>query len=154
MLLRRNHLEPPPIALAQLKRYAEAALGAADPGELLGSEGNAARIYFGNFSGLLKGACDDGVPTPFNFEFTQRNGRPPTDPVNALLSFAYSMLSRDLTIICPRTGFDQFDGFYRRPRFGRPARALDLMIEFNPLVAGTVVIGAINNAMVGPEDFI
>lgn len=153
-LLRRNHLEPPPIALAQLKRYAEAALGAEDLGELLGIEGNAARIYFANFSGLLKADGDDGAPTPFNFEFTRRNRRPPTDPVNALLSFAYSMLAKDLTIICHSVGFDPFIGFYHQPRFGRPALALDLMEEFRPLVADSVVIGAINTAMVGPEDFI
>ncbi|MBF6570940.1 MAG: CRISPR-associated endonuclease Cas1 [Candidatus Binataceae bacterium] len=153
-LLRRNHLEPPPIALAQLKRYAEAALGAEDLGQLLGIEGNAARIYFANFSGLLKASGDDGASTLFNFEFTHRNRRPPTDPVNALLSFAYSMLAKDLTIICHSVGFDPFIGFYHQLRFGRPALALDLMEEFRPLVADSVVIGAINTAMVGPEDFI
>ncbi len=153
-LLRRNHLEPPPIALAQLKRYAEAALNAEDLGQLLGIEGNAARIYFANFSGLLKAGGDGGDQTPFNFEFTRRNRRPPTDPVNALLSFAYSLLAKDLTIICHSVGFDPFIGFYHQPRFGRPALALDLMEGFRPLVADSVVIGAINTAMVGPEDFI
>jgi CRISP-associated protein Cas1 len=153
-LLRRNHLEPPPSALAQLKRYAEAALNAEDLGQLLGIEGNAARIYFANFSGLLKAGGDGGEQTPFNFEFTRRNRRPPTDPVNALLSFAYSLLAKDLTIICHSVGFDPFIGFYHQPRFGRPALALDLMEGFRPLVADSVVIGAINTGMVGPEDFI
>ena len=153
-LLRRNHLEPPPIALAQLKRYAEAALGAEDLGQLLGIEGNAARIYFANFTGLLKGDGERGGNAPFNFEFTRRNRRPPTDPVNALLSFAYSLLAKDLTIVCHSVGFDPFIGFYHQPRFGRPALALDLMEGFRPLVADSVVIGAINTGMVGPEDFI
>ena len=153
-LLRRNHLEPPPIALAQLKRYAEAALNAEDLGQLLGVEGNAARIYFANFTGLLKVDGERGDNAPFNFEFTRRNRRPPTDPINALLSFAYSLLAKDLTIICHSVGFDPFNGFYHQPRFGRPALALDLMEGFRPLVADSVVIGAINTGMVGPEDFI
>jgi CRISPR-associated protein Cas1 len=129
-LLRRNHLEPPPIALAQLKRYAEAALNADDLGELLGIEGNAARIYFANFTGLLKVDGDGGDKTPLNFEFARRNRRPPTDPVNALLSFSYSLLAKDLTIICHSVGFDPFIGFYHQQRFGRPALALDLMEGF------------------------
>lgn len=161
-LLRRNHLEPPPIALGQLKRYAEAALQAEDLGELLGIEGNAARVYFANFSGLLKPADDyhghndhngHEAEMPFNFEFTHRNRRP-ADPVNALLSFAYSLLAKDLTIICHNAGFDPFIGFYHQPRFGRPALALDLMEGFRPLIADSVVIGAINTRMVSAGDFI
>src|SRR5216684_8804886 len=69
-LLRRNHLEPPPIALTQLKRYAEAALNAEDLGELLGIEGNAARIYFANFTGLVKTESDGEKEVPFDFDFT------------------------------------------------------------------------------------
>jgi CRISPR-associated protein Cas1 len=153
-LLRRNHLEPPSIALAQLKRYAEAALNAEDLGELLGIEGNAGRIYFANFTGLLKVESDGEREAPFNFEFTRRNRRPPTDPVNALLSFSYSLLAKDLTIICHSVGFDPFIGFYHQPRFGRPALALDLMEGFRPLVADSVVIGAINTGMVTRDDFI
>ena len=153
-LLRRNHLEPPSIALSQLKRYAEAALNAEELGELLGIEGNAARIYFANFTGLLKAESDGEREAPFNFEFTRRNRRPPTDPVNALLSFAYSLLAKDLTIICHSVGFDPFIGFYHQPRFGRPALALDLMEGFRPLVADSVVIGAINTGMVTRDDFI
>ncbi|MGH7915450.1 MAG: CRISPR-associated endonuclease Cas4g/Cas1g [Candidatus Binataceae bacterium] len=153
-LLRRNHLEPPPIALSQLKRYAEAALNADDLGELLGIEGNAARIYFANFTGLLKVDGDGGDKRLLNFEFARRNRRPPTDPVNALLSFSYSLLAKDLTIICHSVGFDPFIGFYHQPRFGRPALALDLMEGFRPLVADSVVIGAINTGMVSLEDFI
>jgi CRISPR-associated protein Cas1 len=153
-LLRRNHIEPPPIALAQLKRYAEAALNAEKLEELLGIEGNAARIYFANLAGLLKVEGDGKDKAPFNFEFTRRNRRPPTDPVNALLSFSYSLLAKDLTIICHSVGFDPFIGFYHQPRFGRPALALDLMEGFRPLIADSVVIGAINTGMVGHEDFI
>jgi CRISPR-associated protein Cas1 len=153
-LLRRNHLEPPPIVLAQLKRYAAVALLAEGLEELLGIEGNAARIYFGNFTGMLKVEEDADAKAPFNFEFTHRNRRPPMDPINALLSFAYSLLAKDLTIICHSVGFDPFIGFFHQPRFGRPALALDLMEGFRPLIADSVVIGAVNTGMVSPGDFI
>lgn len=153
-LLRRNHLEPPPIVLAQLKRYAELALLAEGLEELLGIEGNAARIYFGNFTGMLKVEEDADAKAPFDFEFTHRNRRPPIDPINALLSFAYSILAKDLTIICHSVGFDPFIGFFHQPRFGRPALALDLMEGFRPLIADSVVIGAVNTGMVGAGDFI
>jgi CRISPR-associated protein Cas1 len=153
-LLRRNHIEPPAIALAQLKRYAEAAMNAEKLDELLGIEGNAARIYFANFTGLVKAESEGGGDAPFTFEFTRRNRRPPVDPVNALLSFAYSMLAKDLTIICHSVGLDPFIGFFHQPRFGRPALALDLMEEFRPLIADSVVIGAINTGMVTTDDFI
>jgi len=152
-LLRRNHIEPPAIALAQLKRYAEAAMNAEELDELLGIEGNAARIYFANFTGLVK-AENEGNDAPFTFEFTRRNRRPPVDPVNALLSFAYSLLAKDLTIICHSVGLDPFIGFFHQPRFGRPALALDLMEEFRPLIADSIVIGAINTEMVSIDDFI
>jgi CRISP-associated protein Cas1 len=152
-LLRRNHIEPPAIAVAQLRRYAEAAMNAEELDELLGIEGNAARIYFANFTGLVKADNEGGV-APFTFEFTRRNRRPPVDPVNALLSFAYSMLAKDLTIICHSVGLDPFIGFFHQPRFGRPALALDLMEEFRPLIADSVVISAINTGMVTTGDFI
>jgi CRISPR-associated protein Cas1 len=152
-LLRRNHLEPPAVVLRQLKHYADLAMAAEQVDELLGIEGNAARVYFTHFSGMLK-ADDDTPHLDLAFEFSRRNRRPPTDPVNALLSFAYSLLAKDLTIICASIGFDPFIGFYHQPRFGRPALALDLMEEFRPLIGDSVVIGAINTGMVTIEDFI
>jgi len=72
----------------------------------------------------------------------------PRDPVNALLSLAYSVLAKDLTITCYLLGFDPYWGFYHQPRFGRPALALDLMEPFRPLVADSVVLTAINTRMV------
>jgi CRISPR-associated protein Cas1 len=85
---------------------------------------------------------------------TSRTARPPRDPVNALLSFAYSLLAKDLTIICAAIGFDPFIGFFHQPRFGRPALALDLMEGFRPLVADSAVLTAINTRMVNEGDFI
>ncbi len=76
----------------------------------------------------------------FAFDFAGRNRRPPRDPVNALLSLAYSMLAKDLTVACYAVGFDPYVGFYHQPRFGRPALALDLMEPFRPLIADSAVL--------------
>ena len=119
--------------------------------ELLGIEGSAARIYFEHFGGMLK---VEGEGERLAFDFQQRNRRPPRDPVNALLSFAYSLLTKDLTIVCHSIGFDPFIGFYHQPRFGRPALALDLMEGFRPLVADSAVLSAVNTRMVTAGDFI
>lgn len=158
-LLQRNHIEAPQTALRQLKILAEKAETAAEPESLLGIEGSAARVYFGEFAGMLKAGEDSdsahkGGPTEFSFDFTQRNRRPPRDPVNALLSLAYSILVKDLTITCYALGFDPYWGFYHQPRFGRPALALDLMEPFRPLIADSVVLTAINTGMVTTGDFI
>jgi len=74
--------------------------------------------------------------------------------VNAMLSFAYAMLTREWTTTLQAVGFDPFLGFYHQPRYGRPALALDLMEEFRPLIADSVVLTAVNNGEVKPEDFI
>ena len=150
-LLQRNHVEPPARALAQLKAFAERAQRSPDLETLLGVEGSAARVYFEQFRGMLKAEDESEAPA---FDFTRRNRRPPRDPVNALLSFGYSLLTRDLTTVCHVVGFDPFMGFYHQPRFGRPALALDLMEGFRPLVADSVVLTAINTRMVGPGDFV
>ena len=84
---------------------------ASDLEELLGIEGTAARLYFGAFAGMLKFEGDGGG-REFSFDFVNRNRRPPKDPVNALMSFSYSLLTKDLTIICHSIGFDPFVGFF------------------------------------------
>jgi CRISPR-associated protein Cas1 len=163
----RNHVEAPASALLRLKQAAQDALSASALDELLGIEGAAAAAYFEQFSGMLKlpDPTDDDLPglettpppagrKPFTFDFTARHRRPPTDPVNALLSLAYSMLSKDCTIAAAAVGFDPYVGFYHQPRFGRPAMALDLMEEFRPLVAESAVLSAINNRMVQLDDFV
>ena len=76
------------------------------------------------------------------------------DPVNSLLSLAYSLLSKDLTVACAAVGFDPMMGFYHQPRFGRPALALDLMEPFRPLIAESAVLNAINTRMVTSRDFV
>lgn len=151
-LLRRNWRgeDRPERLIDDLKRDSEDVRRATQLSELLGIEGVAAQRYFSNFSRLIKN--DEGASFPF--EFTQRNRRPPTDPVNALLSYAYSLLTRAWTVTLSAVGFDPYRGFYHQPRYGRPALALDMMEPFRPLIADSTVINAINNGEVRPSDFI
>lgn len=158
-MLQRNHVEPPAKALAALKRLIDEARAADALETLLGIEGNASRLYFENFAGMIK--LDEAPPggssmarSQFNFDFINRNRRPPRDAVNALLSLAYSVLAKDLAITCLAVGFDPYLGFYHQPRFGRPALALDLMEPFRPLIADSTVLSAINNRMITPNDFV
>jgi CRISPR-associated protein Cas1 len=153
-LLQRNHVEPDSRVLKELREMAERSEQARGLDELLGMEGNAARLYFGQFSGMIKAETEDGTPERFRFDFEGRNRRPPRDAVNALLSLAYSVLAKDLTVACYAVGFDPFMGFYHQPRFGRPALALDLMEPFRPLIADSAVLSAINTKMVTSKDFI
>ena len=150
-MLQRNHIEPPPRALGGMRRLALQAESNCDLGTLLGIEGAAAHLYFGLFGGMLKLGDHRAFPA---FDFTSRNRRPPKDPINALLSFGYSLLARNLTIVCHAVGFDPFIGFYHQPRFGRPALALDLMEEFRPLVVDSVVLTTVNTGMVTRDDFL
>ncbi len=154
-MLQRNHVEPRGESLLCMRQMAERAERAQSLEELLGIEGNAARIYFGEFAGMIKTEEEDTAATEqFRFDFAGRNRRPPRDAVNALLSLAYSLLSKDLTIACYAVGFDPYLGFYHQPRFGRPALALDLMEPFRPLIADSAVLSAINTRMVTPRDFV
>jgi CRISPR-associated protein Cas1 len=114
-------------------------------------EGSAARRYFGGFLGMISAGCkEDAV----GFDFESRNRRPPKDPVNALLSFAYAMLAREWTVTLSAVGLDPYRGFFHQPRHGRPALSLDMMEPFRPLVADSAVLMAINNGEVKREDFI
>ncbi len=164
-LLMRNHLEPPEPIINKLKRASEDALAANSIAELLGIEGAAASQYFQQFSGMVKVEEDlPGLRPPtehettkqraFNFNFNHRNRRPPTDPVNAMLSLAYSLLSKDCTLAALAVGFDPYLGFYHQPRFGRPALGLDLMEEFRPLIAESTVLNCINNRVITDKDFV
>jgi CRISPR-associated protein Cas1 len=113
---------------------------------LLGIEGYAAKIYFEHFAKMLKNE------TAFAFE--KRNRRPPRDPVNALLSLAYSLLAKDFSIALTVAGLEPLLGFYHQPRAGRPSLALDLMEEFRPIIADSVVVTAINTGVVSQSDFV
>ena len=93
---------------------AEAAERAESTDELLGIEGNGARLYFQNFAGMIKVDDDTGQNSQFGFDFAGRNRRPPRDAVNAMLSLGYSLLAKDLTIACYAVGFDPYLGSRHR----------------------------------------
>ena len=116
---------------------------------VLGIEGQGAALYFGEFNRFLK-----VQPPGRGFEFGNRNRRPPRDPVNALLSFAYSLLAKDCFSALCTVGFDPYRGFFHTGRHGRPSLALDLMEEFRAVIADSVVRTLINNRTVTPEDFL
>lgn len=147
-LLRRNSRSEVKSILEQLKAAADQTAEVDTIESLLGVEGVAARLYFSRFSAMLK---DDSLGT---FDFQGRNRRPPRDPVNCLLSYAYSLLTKDLTAVALAVGFDPYLGVFHRPRFGRPALALDLAEEFRPLIADSTVINVINNGEIQENGFI
>ncbi|MBI1745745.1 MAG: CRISPR-associated endonuclease Cas1 [Acidobacteria bacterium] len=149
-LLRRNAQSLPDGLLYRLAEARRRAGRAAAIDQLLGIEGSAACHYFSHFILMFKA----GAKEANQFDFQSRNRRPPRDPVNALLSFLYSMLVKEVVITLIGVGLDPYLGFYHQPRYGRPALALDMMEEFRPLIADSIVIGMINNGEVRRSDFI
>ena len=164
VLFMRNHEQPPERVRLRLGQAREDLEKAGSLEALLGMEGAAAAEYFAEFAGMLRPQEEDEIPglegtgTPeapwARFDFNGRNRRPPTDPVNALLSLAYSLLAKECTVAAYAVGLDPYVGFYHQPRHGRPALALDLMEEFRPLIAESAVLTAINNRYVTPRDFV
>lgn len=114
---------------------------------LRGLEGAGATAYFSVFDQLILG--DRSL-----FRFETRTRRPPLDPVNALLSFAYSLLSHDCIWALESVGLDSYVGFLHRDRPGRSSLALDLMEEFRPCIADRFVLTCINNRVFQKSDFI
>jgi CRISPR-associated endonuclease Cas1/CRISPR-associated protein Cas4 len=155
-LLRRNWKrgEVPESLLAEFRQDIDAAERAHDLAQLLGAEGNAAARYFRHFGRMLSGPDGHGAPEDWPFDFERRTRRPPTDPVNALLSYAYSLLVRSVAVTLTAVGFDAQRGFFHQSRYGRPSLALDVMEPFRPLLADSAVLTVINNGEVGPGDFV
>jgi CRISPR-associated endonuclease Cas1/CRISPR-associated protein Cas4 len=153
-LLRRNWKrgDVPEALLGEFRRDIDAAERAHDLAQLLGAEGNAAARYFRHFGQMLSPPADGGSGE-WTFDFERRTRRPPTDAVNALLSYAYSLLTRSVAVTLTAVGFDAYRGFYHQSRYGRPALALDVMEPFRPLLADSAVLMAINNGEVGAGDF-
>lgn len=149
-LVRRNADEATTPALDRMKELVDAAESAASLESLLGIEGTAARLYFDAFAAMLRPPDAERL----GFDFDGRNRRPPRDPVNALLSFGYAMLTKDVAVTSIAVGFDPYLGFYHQPRYGRPALALDVMEEFRPLIVDSVVLSAINTGAIKSSDFV
>ena len=130
-------------SLAEFRRKAERAMSAET---LLGIEGMAAKTYFAGLFALLNGRHD--------FDVNDRNRRPPKDPVNAVLSFVYSLLVKELTVVLQGVGFDPMLGFFHKPRYGRPSLALDVAEEYRPLIGDSVALMAFNNGEVDHCSFL
>lgn len=146
-ILRRNDTEISKDSLTALNRLAQDALEARKPESLFGIEGAAAQIYFSRFNNLLKSG-------KMSFFFDNRNKRPPKDPINAVLSYLYGVMVKEVFVTLLAVGFDPYLGFFHRPRYGRPALALDLMEEFRPILADSTTITLFNNGELSESDFL
>ena len=116
------------------------------PEELRGLEGVGASAYFSVFDEMILGDKE-------TFSFQGRSRRPPLDAVNAMLSFAYSLLAHDCASALESVGLDSYVGFLHRDRPGRTSLALDLMEELRPCMADRFVLTLINNRQVKAGDF-
>lgn len=140
---RRLHDEALGETLGRMRLLAERAAREGAMEQVRGLEGQAAALYFGEFAKML---IDQRL------EFRGRSRRPPRDPVNACLSFGYTVLENIVETELLRVGLDPMLGFFHEVHFGRPSLALDLMEEFRPLVDG-LVIRLVNRRQLGPADF-
>ena len=145
----RDHGDPDG-ALGAAIAYLLALLGSlerlADVDSIRGIEGEAAACYFSVFDKLIVAQKDF-------FKFEGRSRRPPLDPVNALLSFAYTLLCHDVAAALEAVGLDPAAGFLHTDRPGRPSLALDLMEELRPCLSDRIVLSCINLKVVTPKSF-
>lgn len=130
-------------ALAGMLQMQRAALHTTDVDALRGYEGKAAAYYFQALATLLDPA----------WSFTGRVYYPPTDPFNALLSFGYSLLLKDVLAAVNQVGFDPYVGFFHEIDYGRPSLALDLMEEWRPLIADAMALELVNRRLLLPATF-
>lgn len=151
--LRRNwrgSAEDREAALGQLAHILQRLPQVSDMGELLGHEGAAAALYFRAWPNVL---ADKAAALPA-FQFERRTRRPPADPVNACLSFAYALLTRTLATALEIAGLDPWAGIYHTDRPGRPSLALDMMEPLRPIIADSVVLTALNQGELTAKEFV
>lgn len=143
----RNHGENPFLeaAVKKLARSVHRVKSAQSVSEIMGMEGDAASGYFSVFNELIRES---------EFVFNGRIRRPPTDPVNALLSFVYSLITQECLSALQGVGLDPYVGFLHKDRPGRPSLALDLLEEFRATWADRFVLTQINRRQIQPKDFI
>lgn len=131
----------------ELSKIMKKILEVKDLEQLRGFEGNAANSYYNHFNDMILQQKED-------FYFHNRNRRPPTDRVNALLSFAYTLLANDVAAALEAVGLDAYVGFLHRDRPGRASLALDLMEELRGVIADRFVLSLINKKMIQSNDFL
>jgi CRISPR-associated protein Cas1 len=130
-------------AIKSIKQMQEQARSARSPDSLRGFEGKAGADYWQAFQSLL----------PDTFGFAGRKYFPPPDPVNALLSFGYSLLLKDVSAAVQLVGLDPYLGFFHTIHYGRPSLALDMMEEFRPVLVDTIVLDIVQNGRMSDADF-
>ena len=143
----RNHGDNPALshAIKKLANSLRRIQYAQEVSESMGIEGDAANTYFSVFNELLRGT---------GFTFNGRVRRPPTDPVNALLSFAYTLITHECSSALQGVGLDPYVGFLHQDRPGRVSLALDLLEEFRAPWADRFVLTLINRKQIQLNDFI
>jgi CRISP-associated protein Cas1 len=125
----------------------EQAMKAQTLDELRGIEGMAAKHYFGLYKHLIK------KPRVGRWGFYDRNYYPPKDPINAMLSFGYSILLNEVIAACQQIGLDSYLGCLHAINYGRTSLALDLMEEFRPVIVDSLVLDLVNHGRIQPVDF-
>ena len=133
-------------ALQLLARMPDRLERANDGNTIRGIEGEAAQHYFSNFNQLLLSQKDD-------FRLVSRNRRPPTDRINSLLSFLYTLLAHEVVAALESVGLDPQVGFLHRDRPGRPSLALDIMEELRPHFADRLAVTLINRNQISAKGF-
>lgn len=123
------------------------ALKAKDKAELMGFEGMASNAYFDVLPKLILNQKE-------SFHFNGRSRRPPKDAVNAMLSFAYTLIANDCTAALETVGLDPYVGFLHALRPGRTSLALDIMEEFRAYLGDRFVLSLINKRQISPKDFL
>lgn len=140
---REAHLDALSNSIERLGNLAERALRTTRVSALRGVEGSASAAYFSVFRYLFKR----------DWPFDKRMRRPPPDPVNVLLSFGYTLLTREIEASVSLVGLDPYLGMLHSTAYGRPSLALDLAEEFRAIVIDSVVLRCLNNDLVTPDDF-
>jgi len=146
-LLMRNHPALPGQVPAELKAQLRRLASASDLDQVRGYEGQSAALYFRHFAGMINGPLGD------SFQDHGRRRRPPPDPVNCCLSFAYSLLTAECTGALRLARLEPTVGAFHVSRPGRPALALDLMEPFRPLIADSLAISLLNRSELTAADF-
>lgn len=111
---------------------------------LMGAEGLASRTFFAGIAALVDPA----------FGFGGRVRRPPRDPVNAMLSFGYVLLTQELATVCQQVGLDSCFGVLHQLRPGRPSLALDLVEELRPVIVDSLVLAVVHRRILRPDHFV
>lgn len=131
-------------AITQMRRASRQVRFAEDLDSVRGYEGEGAAAYFRVFNEMLLNS---------DFSFKHRTRQPPTDPVNAMLSFGYAILTKDAISAAALVGLDPYAGFLHGERYNQPSLGLDLMEEFRPLIVDATVLALINRRQVAPSGF-